>query len=60
MGYIAMPALGLYRLTDFFALCLRLVVAITDYESGDNPGSTVITVWELFHDILCVIVDMAA
>jgi len=25
-------------------LCLRLVVAITNYERGDNPGSTVITV----------------
>jgi len=26
------------------ALCLRLVVAITNYECGDNPGSTIITV----------------
>jgi hypothetical protein len=28
----------------YLALCLRLVVAITNYERGDNPGSTVITV----------------
>jgi hypothetical protein len=28
----------------FLALCLRLVVAIINYERGDNPGSTVITV----------------
>jgi len=28
----------------YFALCLRLVIAITNYERGDNPGSTVITV----------------
>jgi len=28
----------------FLALCLRLVVAITNYEQEDNPGSTVITV----------------
>ncbi len=28
----------------FLALCLRLVVAITNYERGDNPGSTIITV----------------
>ncbi len=28
----------------FLALCFRLVVAITNYERGDNPGSTVITV----------------
>ena len=26
------------------ALCLRLVGAITNYERGDNPGSTIITV----------------
>ncbi|MFT4909271.1 MAG: hypothetical protein ACI9TI_000426, partial [Natronomonas sp.] len=26
------------------SLCLRLVVAITNYERGDNPGSTIITV----------------
>lgn len=26
------------------ALCLRLAVAITNYERGDNPESTVITV----------------
>jgi len=26
-----------------FALCLRLVIAITNDERGDNPGSTVIT-----------------
>jgi len=25
-------------------LCLRLVIAITNYERGDNPGSTIITV----------------
>jgi hypothetical protein len=29
---------------DILALCLRLVVAITNYERGDNPGSTIITV----------------
>jgi hypothetical protein len=28
----------------FLALCLRLVVAITNDERGDSPGSTVITV----------------
>jgi len=28
----------------FLALCLRLVVAITNYERGDRPGSTIITV----------------
>jgi hypothetical protein len=28
----------------FLALYLRLVVAITNYERGDNPGSTIITV----------------
>jgi hypothetical protein len=27
----------------FLALCLRLVIAITNDERGDNPGSTVIT-----------------
>jgi hypothetical protein len=27
----------------FLALCLRLVVAITNYERGDSSGSTVIT-----------------
>ncbi|SDG35067.1 transposase [Halorientalis regularis] len=32
------------RAEVFFALCLRLVVVITNYERGDNPGSTVITV----------------
>ena len=32
------------RAQVFVALCLRLVVAITNYERGDNPGSTVITV----------------
>jgi hypothetical protein len=32
------------RTQVFLALCLRLVVAITNYERGDNPGSTVITV----------------
>jgi hypothetical protein len=28
---------------ELLALCLRLVVAITDYERGDNPGSKIIT-----------------
>ena len=28
----------------FLALCLRLVISITNYERGDNPGSTIITV----------------
>jgi hypothetical protein len=32
------------RAQVFLALCLRLVIAITNYERGDNPGSTVITV----------------
>ena len=32
------------RAQVFVALCLRLVVAITNYERGDNPGSTIITV----------------
>jgi len=27
----------------YLALCLRLVVAVTNYERGDNPGSTIIT-----------------
>jgi hypothetical protein len=32
------------RAQVFLALCLRLIVAITNYERGDNPGSTIITV----------------
>jgi hypothetical protein len=32
------------RAQVFLALCLRLIVAITNDERGDNPGSTVITV----------------
>ncbi|ELY67381.1 transposase [Natronococcus jeotgali] len=32
------------RAQVFLALCLRLVIAITNYERGDNPGSTIITV----------------
>ena len=32
------------RAQVFLALCLRLVVAITNYERGDNPGSTIIRV----------------
>ena len=32
------------RAQVFLALCLRLVVAITNYERVDNPGSIVITV----------------
>lgn len=32
------------RAQVFLALCLRLVVAITNYERRDNPGSTVVTV----------------
>ena len=32
------------RAQVFLALCLRLVVAITNNERGDNPGSTIITV----------------
>lgn len=32
------------RAQVFLALCLRLVVAVTNYGRGDNPGSTVITV----------------
>jgi hypothetical protein len=32
-------------LFEYLALCLRLVVAITNYEcvDNDNPGSTIIT-----------------
>jgi hypothetical protein len=36
----------------YLALCLRLVAAITNYERGDNPGSTIITVCEQFYDTL--------
>jgi hypothetical protein len=32
------------RAQVFLAPCLHLVVAITNYERGDTPGSTVITV----------------
>lgn len=32
------------RAQVFLALCLRIAVAITNYERGDNPGSTIITV----------------
>ncbi len=32
------------RAQVFLALCLRLVVALTNYERGDNPGSAIITV----------------
>ena len=32
------------RTQVFLSLCLRLVIAITNYERGDNPGSTIITV----------------
>ncbi|THE63390.1 IS4/IS5 family transposase, partial [Salinadaptatus halalkaliphilus] len=32
------------RAQVILALCLRLVIAITNYERGDNPGSTIITV----------------
>ena len=31
-------------LDELVALCLRFVVAITNCERGDNPGSTLITV----------------
>jgi len=31
------------RAQVYLALCLRLVVVITNYERGDNPGSTIIT-----------------
>jgi len=34
------------RAQVFLALCLRLVIAITNDERGDNPGSTVITQYE--------------
>jgi hypothetical protein len=40
------------RAQVFLALCLRLVVAITNYERGDNLGSTIITAWEEFYDTL--------
>ncbi|WP_092902958.1 transposase [Halostagnicola kamekurae] len=42
------------RAQVFLALCLRLVVAITNYERGDNPGSTIITVREEFYNTLSV------
>ena len=32
------------RIECYLALCLRLVVAIANYDPGDNPRSTVITV----------------
>ena len=32
------------RVQVFLALCLRLAIVITNYERGDDPGSTVITV----------------
>ena len=32
------------RTQCYLALCLRLVVAVINYDRGDNPGSTVITV----------------
>ena len=32
------------RTQVFLSLCLRLVIAITNYEREDNPGSTIITV----------------
>jgi hypothetical protein len=32
------------RAQVFLVLWLRLVVALTNYERGDNPGSTIITV----------------
>ncbi len=32
------------RAQVFLALCLRLVLAITNYERGDNPGSSIIRV----------------
>ncbi len=34
------------RAQVFLVLSLRPVVAITNYERGDNPRSIVITVWE--------------
>jgi hypothetical protein len=40
------------RAQAFLALCHRPVVAIIKYERGDNPGSTVITVCELFYNTL--------
>ena len=36
----------------FPAPCLRLVVAIANYERRDNPGNTIITVCEEFHGTL--------
>jgi len=43
---VSKPLIRLFRAYGFddLALCLRLVVAITNYERGDNPGSTIITV----------------
>lgn len=32
------------RAQMFLALCLRLIVANSNYERRDNPGSTIITV----------------
>lgn len=31
------------RAQVYLVLCLRLVIAITNYERGDNPGSSIIT-----------------
>lgn len=41
-----------FLVSVFPVLCLRLIVVITNYERGDDPGSTVITVWEDFYDTL--------
>ena len=32
------------RTKVFIALCLRIVITITNYERGDNLGSTIVTV----------------
>ena len=41
---LALPAAPPVTAHELLALCLRLVVAITNYEREDNPGSTIITV----------------
>jgi len=46
------PGLVHARAQVFLALCLRLAVALTNYERGDNLESTIITVCEVFCDTL--------
>jgi len=38
------------RTEVFLALCLRLVVAITNFERGDDPGREKLRLWDGFYD----------